>query len=43
MSVISICLGTAAVLWLVVIYSLCRVAGDADRRAEEIAQRMRSK
>ncbi len=40
---ISICLGTAIVVWLVVIYSLCRVAGDADRRAEEIAQRMRSK
>lgn len=40
---IGICLGTAALVFLLGIYSLCRVAGDADRRAEEIAQRMRSK
>ena len=43
MNLISICLGTAALVFLLGIYSLCRVAGDADRRAEEIAQRMRSK
>jgi len=32
---VSICLGTAAVIWLVVIYSLCKVAGDSDRWIEE--------
>ncbi len=43
MNLISICLGTAALVFLLGIYSLCRVAGDADRCAEEIAQRMRMK
>jgi len=36
---ISICLGTFAIAFLLMIYSICRVAGDADRWTEQYQAR----